>query len=735
MRFLLPILSCVFLFSVAQSADFTVVNTNGSGPGSLYQAITDANATAGRDNIFFNIPGPGVHVIDVSNNPLPAITDPIIIDGYTQPGAHPNTASVGDDAVILIQIDNPLHTNVAHTGLILSAGTSIVRGLSITGFASEGIQIKSPGAASIVEGNFIGIAPDGQTLAGNAIGVAVETPGNRIGGSTPDARNVIAGTNNGVGMYVRAQPATISGNYIGTDASGTVPLGGSYVGVKVDSSLTGPITSGVVIGGTDPGAGNIISGTYAAVGLGDVISFLGHIFEAGASGVQVTGNLIGVASDRKTPLGNNSVGISIIVSSNTSVGGLEPGAGNLIAFNGGAGVAVSDSKSINNKILSNSIYGHGQGISIGAGANDPADADEGPNHLQNFPIITATSVSGNNLTIQGTLNSSRNTQFTIQLFADANDYQKPTRTFLGTTSATTDNNGDANFSATVPLPSGNITIDATATDPAGNTSEFFLRPSFFRNLSTRAFIQPGDAALIGGFIPSFSGGEIIVRAIGPSLAVNGVPVSGRLDDPTLEVYVNGRLISSNDNWRDDATVAAEVQKYGLAPASDLESAAVIYPGTGGQYTAIVRGKNNSTGIGLVEFYDVTGNYARPVNLSTRGLVQPGDNVMIGGFIAAGGYGNTAFVVRGIGPSLASFGISNPLADPLLELHDSNGVAIATNDNWQDSQETEINATGLAPTNPAESAILALLPAGSYTAIVRGKADGSGVALVEAYQLP
>ena len=715
------------------ATDFFVVNTNNQGPGSLYQAITDANATPGRDNIVFNIPRPGVHVIDVSNNPLPEIKDPVIIDGYTQPGARPNTAAVGDDAVILIQIDNTQRKISTTTGLLVSGGTSIVRGLSITGFSSYGIRLSGPGAANIIDGNFIGLAPDGLTAMGNNIGIELEASGNIIGGTTPAARNVVAGQNSYLGIEIQRQPNTVSGNYIGTNASGTYALAHS-AGIQVLQVGA----AGVVIGGTSPGAGNLISGTYFGIQVGYTTSFLGHYVESPANGVEITGNLIGLTSDGQTPLGNNRTGVYILVSSNTTVGGLGPGAGNKIAFNGNAGVAISDPKSINNKILSNSIYGHGFGISIGAGANDAFDADEGPNHLQNFPIITATSVSGSNLSIQGTLNSKPNTQFTIQLFADGNDYLQPTRTPLGTANATTDSNGNANFSATVPLPSGNVTIDATATDPAGNTSEFFLRPSYFRNLSTRARIQPGDAAMIGGFIPSgysTAGSEIIVRAIGPSLSVNGAPVSGRLEDPTLEIYVNGRLIGSNDNWRDNSTVAAEVQKYGLAPTNDLESAAVIYPGAGAQYTAVVRGKNDSSGIGLVEFYDVTGTFLRPVNLSTRGLVQAGDNVMIGGFIASGGYGNTAFVIRGIGPSLANSGIANPLADPVLELYDSNGAILATNDNWKDAQEAEINSTGLAPTNPAESAIFALLPAGTYTTIVRGSGDMSGVALVEIYQLP
>jgi hypothetical protein len=137
---------------------------------------------------------------------------------------------------------------------------------------------------------------------------------------------------------------------------------------------------------------------------------------------------------------------------------------------------------------------------------------------------------------------------------------------------------------------------------------------------------------------------------------------------------------------------------------------------------------------LVEFYDVTGNNLRPVNISTRGLVQPGDNVMIGGFILADGNAGAHIVARALGPSLVDSGIANPLPDPALELHDGNGAIVATNDDWRDTQEAELNATGLAPNNPAESAILAYLGTGSYTAIVRGQANSTGIALVEVYQL-
>ena len=737
MKYLLSLLYTLCCASAALAVDFPVINTNDQGPGSLNQAITDANANAGTDRIVFNIPGPGVHLIDVSNNALPEVKDPVIIDGYTQPGARPNQLAVGDDAIILIQIDNVNRGNAPPTGLVISAGTSIVRGLSITGFNTSGIDLTVPGQANIIEGNFIGLKPDGQTLGRNVVGVNAQTPGNLIGGTTPAARNVIAGDTTGLsrGIWVQREPNTISGNYIGSDASGTLALSHT-TGIRAEGSLK----SGVVIGGTDPGAGNLILGNSMGIQLGAVYSFLGNIVYSPASGVQLTRNLIGVASDGKTPLGNNPLGIYILASSDTSVGGLDPNAGNVIAFrlNGVQINGFGTGTAINNRILSNSIAGAGIRIELGGGSphpNDAMDPDEGENHLQNFPIVTSTSVVGTNLSIQGTLNSTPNTQFTIQLFADGSDFLQPSQTFLGTTTATTDNNGNASFSATVPAPSGNVTIDATATNPAGNTSEFFLRPSHFRNLSTRARIQTGEAVLIGGLITegsSNTGAEIIVRAIGPSLASAGI--SDRLEDPTLEIYANGQLIASNDNWRDDPNVATELGKYGLAPASDLESAAVIHPGAA-QYTAIVRGKNNSSGIGLVEFYDVSGTNLRPGNVSTRGLVQTGDNVMIGGFILADGYGPTPVVVRALGPSLAGFGIANPLPDPTLELHDGNGATLAVNDNWQETQEVQIKATGLAPTNPAESAIYALLQPGTCTAVVRGKGTSTGLALVEVYQLP
>ena len=243
--------------------------------------------------------------------------------------------------------------------------------------------------------------------------------------------------------------------------------------------------------------------------------------------------------------------------------------------------------------------------------------------------------------------------------------------------------------------------------------------------------------LIGGFIITGTDPKkVIVRAIGPSLAqfFNGV-----LADTTLEVHSgDGALLASNDNWKtkpDGTSQEAEIEATTIPPSNDLESAIVItLPANNAGYTAIVRGKNDTTGIGVVEAYDLDpAANSKLGNIATRGFVDTGDNVMIGGFIITGS-GQKRVIVRAIGPSLAQRGITNPLLDPTLELHNGNGAVIAFNDNWRDTQEAEIQAAGLAPVNNLESAIVQMLAPGSYTAIVRGKNNTIGVALVEVYGL-
>ena len=280
-----------------------------------------------------------------------------------------------------------------------------------------------------------------------------------------------------------------------------------------------------------------------------------------------------------------------------------------------------------------------------------------------------------------------------------------------------------------PTTAGHYQIAAAAFEVLNGTA---LPPAQSLNLSARLNVGTGDDVLIGGLI--ITGSEpkqIIVRGIGPSLAGSGLPVDTILADPTLELYQDGTLLLSNDNWKESQQ--SEIEATGIAPTDDLESAivATLAPGS---YTVILQGQNSGTGIGLVEAYDLeSASQSSLANTSTRGLVATGDDILIGGFIVGNG-GSDTVVVRAIGPSLAAAGVVNPLADPTLDLYDVNGVVLRSDDNWRDSQEPLIQSTGLAPTNDAESAIIRSLTPGSYTAVVRGKDGGTGVALVEVYNL-
>jgi sugar lactone lactonase YvrE len=252
------------------------------------------------------------------------------------------------------------------------------------------------------------------------------------------------------------------------------------------------------------------------------------------------------------------------------------------------------------------------------------------------------------------------------------------------------------------------------------------------NIATRMQVLTGDQALIAGFIITGTGGKkVLLRGIGPSLSQFGI--NGALQDPKIELRnASGEFVNGNDNWR--SLQESAIQATGLAPSDNRESAFLISL-TPGAWTAVLRGAGTTTGVGLVEVYDL--DQAAPcrlANISTRGYVQTGENVMIGGFVIGSGNGAGKVLVRGIGPSLAAFGITNALADPQLEIHNASGATIATNDDWHDSQQAEIQATGLAPSSAIEAAAIETLPSGSYTAIVSGYNATSGVGLVEVYNL-
>jgi hypothetical protein len=282
------------------------------------------------------------------------------------------------------------------------------------------------------------------------------------------------------------------------------------------------------------------------------------------------------------------------------------------------------------------------------------------------------------------------------------------------------------------------------------TGSVHVFPSTLANISTRAFVQTSDNVVIGGFIIEAAYSEVVIRAIGPSL--RGYNVPHPLANPKLELHdATGALIASNDDWQHTIIggiiqfdQVRDIRDSGHAPTNPFESAiiATLQPGN---YTAIVRGVNDTRGVGLVEVYNSADPRIRDKvlgNVSTRSFVQTGDDVMIGGFIVQGS-GAKRVIVRAIGPELSQHSVPNPLADPTLELHDDTGALIASNDNWMTTilggiitrnQVQDIRDSGHAPSDPNESAIIATLQPGNYTAIVRGANNTTGVGLVEVYDL-
>ena len=671
-RFLAALVAVVSA-STAAADTYPVTNTNDSGAGSLRQAIMDANAHSGPDMISFNIPGAAVRTI-IPATELPPITSPVTIDGYTQAGSSPNTLAVGNNAVLLIELSGAV---VGHTGNGLTfapaAIGSTLRGLVINHGWDAAVLVQTNNM--VVEGCFLGTNAAGTMAMGNGIGVSLQGSSNTIGGTTTTARNIISGnTRHGVslgGGATVAQNNLVQGNFIGTDVTGTQLRGNGGDGVFAISATNNMIGGTIFSAGTPPA--NLIAGN-AGSGVG------------AATGV---------------------TGLSI--------------KGNSIHSNGGLGIDLNrDGPTVNDII--------------------EGDADTGPNLLQNYPILTVFAAFNTQVHFNFRFKSRPNTTYHIECFS--NDAHDPTgfgegQVWIKSFDITTPANGRLGLGSSFPTTFLVKNLTFTATDPDGNTSEFSPEPGQFLNIATRLRVQTGDNVLIGGFI--ISGTEpkkVMVRGIGPSLANFGI--SDPLANPTLEVHDSASTLATNDDWKlrpDGSSQQAEIEATMLAPTNDLESAIVrTLPGGNAGYTAVLRGRENGTGIGVVEVYDLdVGADSRLVNISTRGLVESGDNVLIGGIIASKGM--TKVVVRAIGPTLANFGITNPLLDPTLELFDDSGTSVAINDDWQTSQKSEIEEALLTPNDARESAILGALRPGNYTAVVRGKNGATGIAVVEAYNIP
>jgi hypothetical protein len=479
---------------------FVVTNTNDSGSGSLRQAILDSNATAGTNTIDFNIPGTGVQVIQPLSE-LPTITNPVVLDGTSQPG-YAGTP--------LIELDGSA-AGVA-SALSITAGNSTVEGLAIDNWSAVGIALTF-GSNNVIQSDYIGVTPDGNsaasagsyginvgfgssnnlmegdvvsasasanifiegtnnnTIIGNMIGTnAAGTAGfavahtrgiwvsngaqnNTIGGSAAADRNVISGVDVGVLLDGSNGPTdnnVVAGNYIGTDVTGTVAIGNFSDGVEAINGA-----SNNVIGGTAPGAGNLISGN-SLNGVG--------IYASNANTVE--GNLIGTDVTGTHRLANGAAGVFITSSANNIIGGTASGAGNTIAYNRKDGVLVTGAGAVGNSVRGNSIYkNHGLGI----------DLTNGGNNAQAAPQLTsAVALSGGMIQVTGTFTSLANSTFTIDFYGGPSSAGGDQgQTYLGSATVTTDANGQATFTVVLAAPttSGEV-VTATATDPVNDTSEF-----------------------------------------------------------------------------------------------------------------------------------------------------------------------------------------------------------------------------------------------------------------------
>lgn len=512
-----PELAIVGGADVSQS--FVVTSTGDDGAGSLREAIHQANASPGLDGITFDVPGPGPHTIQPLS-PLPVVTDPVIIDGYAQPGATPNTQaqSAGSNAVLRIELDGSAVGPAV--GLLIAGGHSTVRGLAIHGF-QDGIVLVS--AANRVQGTFIGTDVGGAGPAPNAgAGIVVTEADNQIGGSLPADRNVISG-NLGDGVLIIGPGAVrnqVAGNYLGLDATGSYAIPNNLpepdplnsAGVHITAGASENLVGGPgSVPGVCVGACNVISGNNRS----------GVWIENDARHNTVQGNRIGTTADGARPLGNfrwgvflgglggaathdNTVvandiqwsgrdGVAILTaSSGNAIGGLDvtpgacDGACNRIMHNGqrfdtqGDGVRLFVQAGTGNSILGNSIALNPQGLGIDLGArgvafNDFGDFDVGPNNLQNYPVLTSASGTPGHLIVSGTIDTPDPESVLIEIFgnpvpepgADPSGFGEGA-IFLGRAAP----DAEGSFTARVePMPAGAL-ISATATAADGSTSEF-----------------------------------------------------------------------------------------------------------------------------------------------------------------------------------------------------------------------------------------------------------------------
>lgn len=489
----------------AGAATFTVTNSADSGAGSLRAAIVAANTNPGLDTIAFNIPGAGPHAIAVASS-LPGITSPVLIDGYTQPGAGPNTGAVGSNAQIRIELVGPATAGVSSLTLLVGSTGSTIRGLAINRFSGSQISVTGGGIDCLITGNFIGTDPGGSigypSGPGTRTGIVVAGPGCRVGGPTRAERNVIAGIS-GSGVFVGNADVTIQGNLIGTERTGGAALGNSC-GITVGNAIPAPganVIRNLLIGGENVGAAtprNVISGNSRC-----------GIEVNPSEDVRIEGNIIGLAAFPIVAIANAGPGIQVGRAQRVRIGTVTVGqTSNTIGGNAGPGVLITGPASNSEGprdvlVVGNFIQGNdglaidlALGTATGVTANDPLDADVGPNTLQNFPELTSVSYSATQTTVQGRLQSEPSRLFFIDVYTATSCHPSGHgggAAYRGFTSTTTNAAGVGTFTLVLDeiLDEGFATATATAgPEIIGPTSEF------------STCLKLGDAIFANGFQPA-----------------------------------------------------------------------------------------------------------------------------------------------------------------------------------------------------------------------------------------
>jgi uncharacterized repeat protein (TIGR01451 family) len=494
---------------------------------------TDASGNVAIGNIFI-----GISISGGSNNTIGGTTpsDRNVISGNGTQGPGFEGIRIFNSSGNKVE-GNFIGTNAAGTAAIPNSGAGVIIGFGgspaaaldniiggtvagtrniISGNNFGGVEIYDGGSTgNQIQGNFIGTDVTGNNAISNrANGIRLEAPNNIIGGSATGAGNVISGNlSRGIIISGNAAGNQVQGNFIGTNAAGMAALKNGFDGLTVAAPA-----SNNVIGGTTPAARNVISGNdIAGISIESIGTPTGN-----ASGNIVQGNYIGVAADGTTPLGNTAgtqTGWGVVIlrsASNNLIGGAAPGAANLIAFNAGPGVAVSGGNvPTGNQIIGNAIFANGAlGIDLnsdGVTANDAGDADTGPNNLQNFPVLTSATPSGGNTVVQGMLQSTILTTFNIQFFANLScdlSGNGEGQIFLGSTSVTTDGQGNAPFNATLPTPTtpGQV-VTATATDETNNTSEFSQCRAVSTTVDLSGRVTDGSESGLSGVTITLSGAQ------------------------------------------------------------------------------------------------------------------------------------------------------------------------------------------------------------------------------------